>query len=269
MGKLISPSAWTLTRAQLEAELGAKVRALPERRYVVLYADPPWRFEVYSRDTGLDRDAANHYPVMTLDDIKALDVASIAASDSVLFLWGTSPMIEHAHEVMRAWGFAYKSQFIWVKDRVGLGFWARGKHEILLVGTRGKVPAPAPGTQFPSVIEAKAREHSRKPDEAYEIIERYFPTAPKVELFARPGMLRPTWDYWGPEAPPFGMSEDENLETIEAREIRGEASLAQAAQDEARASRSGIAVPPKPTDAEPNLPKIEPPRTSYRGVWSV
>lgn len=201
-----TPSAKTLEkqarRAQKEIDLGAKTRALPDQHFNVILSDPPWRFEVYNRVTGLDRDASNHYPVMTLDDIKALPVASLAAPNAVLFLWATAPMMPQALEVMAAWGFAYKSQAVWIKDRVGLGFWFRGKHEPLLIGTRGHVPAPAPGTQFPSVIEAKVREHSRKPDEIYEIIERYFPTVPRLELFARPETARPGWSYWGPDARP-------------------------------------------------------------------
>ncbi len=111
-------------RASLEAGLGAKQRALPDKRYGVIYADPPWRFEPYSRITGMDRAAENHYPTQTLDRIKALDVPSIAARDSVLFLWATSPMLPQALEVMAAWSFAYKSSLAWVKDRVGTGYWS-------------------------------------------------------------------------------------------------------------------------------------------------
>lgn len=136
---------------------------------------------------------------MSLDEIKALDVASIAADDSVLLMWATVPMLPHALEVMAAWGFAYKSHVVWVKDRFGTGYWFRNQHELLLVGTRGNPPAPAPGTQWQSVIEAPVREHSRKPDEVYELIEAYFPNLPKIELFAR--HARPGWDRWGAEAP--------------------------------------------------------------------
>jgi N6-adenosine-specific RNA methylase IME4 len=198
------PSDATLARrarrAQKEIELAARIRALPDRRYGLIYADPPWQFEVYSRETGLERDASNHYPVMTLDAIKALPVPSIAAPDCVLALWGTAPMILHAFATMASWGFEYKSQAVWVKDKIGLGFWFRGKHEILLIGTRGHPPAPAPGMNFPSVIEAPTHEHSRKPDRVREILEAYFPTVPKVELFARAGAIRPGWDRWGAEA---------------------------------------------------------------------
>ena len=97
-------------RAERESELAAKQLALPAKRFGVIYADPPWRFEVYSRDTGLDRDASNHYPVQALEKIKTLDVASIAASDCVLFLWATAPMLPEALEVMAAWGFEYRSE---------------------------------------------------------------------------------------------------------------------------------------------------------------
>jgi N6-adenosine-specific RNA methylase IME4 len=199
-----SPNAATLERrdrrAQKEIELAAKIRALPDRSFGLIYADPHWRFEVYSRETGLERDAANHYAVAPLEKIKNLAIPSIAAADCVLALWGTSPMIEHAFATMTAWGFTYRSQLVWVKDKIGLGFWFRGKHEILLIGTRGHPPAPAPGMNVPSVLVAKVREHSRKPDEAYEILEAYFPTVPKVELFARASTSRPGWEHWGAEA---------------------------------------------------------------------
>jgi hypothetical protein len=132
-------------RAAGECELADKIRALPDKRYGVIYADPPWRFEPYSRVTGMDRAAESHYPTSPLAEIKALDVESIAAADCVLFLWATAPMLPQAIEVMEAWGFTYKSCAVWSKDRIGTGYWYRNKHEILLVGTRGHVPAPAMG----------------------------------------------------------------------------------------------------------------------------
>jgi N6-adenosine-specific RNA methylase IME4 len=188
-------------RAQLEAELGARQRALPNKRYGVIYADPPWRFEPYSRVTGMDRAAENHYPTSPLAEIKALDVKSIAAADCVLFLWATAPMLHQAIEVMEAWGFTYKTCAVWNKDRIGTGYWFRNKHEILLVGTRGHVPAPAMGTQWPSLLEASVGRHSEKPTVFCEIIEIYFPTLPKIELHARGVVPRPGWDVWGLEAP--------------------------------------------------------------------
>jgi N6-adenosine-specific RNA methylase IME4 len=110
-------------------------------------------------------------------------------------------MLPQALEVMAAWGFTYKSSFAWAKNRMGLGHWVRNKHELLLIGTRGKIPGPAPGTQTVSLIEAPVGRHSEKPAVFYEIIERYFPTLPKIELHARGAAARPGWDVWGLEAP--------------------------------------------------------------------
>jgi N6-adenosine-specific RNA methylase IME4 len=165
--------------------------------YGVIYADPPWRFEPYSRETGLDRAADSHYETMSLDDIVTMAVP--AAPDCVLFLWATVPMLPEALAVMRAWGFTYKSHCAWVKDRMGTGHWFRNKHELLLVGTRGVgVPAPAPGEQYVSVIEAALGRHSEKPACFAEMIEEMFPHVPAIELFARGQRLG--WDVWGNEA---------------------------------------------------------------------
>lgn len=108
-------------------------------------------------------------------------------------------MLPEALSVMAAWKFNYKSHCIWVKDRLGTGYWFRTKHELLLVGTRGDIPAPAPGTQFASIIEAATGAHSAKPMAFAEMIEELFPTLPAMEMFAR--APRVGWDVWGNEAP--------------------------------------------------------------------
>jgi N6-adenosine-specific RNA methylase IME4 len=186
-------------RAVRERELAARQQALPDKRYGVIYADPEWRFEVYSRDTGMDRSADNHYPTSSTDAICARPVQDIAADDCVLFLWATVPMLPDALRVMAAWGFEYKSHAIWLKDKIGTGYWFRNQHELLLVGTRGNVPAPAMGTQFVSVNSAAVTAHSEKPASFYTMIESYFPNMPKIELNAR--IAREGWDRWGFEAP--------------------------------------------------------------------
>jgi N6-adenosine-specific RNA methylase IME4 len=186
-------------RASRETNLAATIKALPDKRFGVILADPEWKFEVWNEATGSDRSAANHYATSELADIKARDVPSIAAKDCVLFLWATVPMLAQAIEVMAAWGFAYKSHCVWEKDQVGTGYWFRNEHELLLVGTRGDVPAPAPGTQWSSRIPGPVRDPSEKPDEFYEMIEAYFPTLPKIELNAR--KRRDNWEAWGAEAP--------------------------------------------------------------------
>ena len=186
-------------RAAREIELASRQRALPEFCYGVIYADPEWQFEPWSRETGMDRSAANHYPTSETETIAARDVAKIAADHCALFLWATAPMLPQALDVMKGWGFAYKSHCVWMKSQLGTGYWYRNAHELLLLGTRGRVPAPAPGAQWPSVVHAPARAHSAKPERFLEMIEEYFPNLPKIELNRR-GPARPGWDAWGNEA---------------------------------------------------------------------
>ena len=193
-------------RAERESTLAREILELPGKRYGVILADPEWRFEPYSRDTGMDRAADNHYPTTATDTICQRDVGSISADDCVLFLWATVPMLPDALRVMSAWGFEYKSHAIWAKDKIGTGYWFRNQHELLLVGTRGRIPAPAMGTQWPSLIEAPVGRHSEKPENVYELIETYFPSLPKIELNAR--NARDSWDCWGYEAP-IASSENE------------------------------------------------------------
>ena len=192
-------------RANRERILGACQSALPTKKFGVIVADPEWRFEPWSRATGMDRAADNHYPTSCTEVIAARDVPSIAAADCVLFLWATAPMLPHALLVMAAWGFDYKSQVIWQKCRpsgepfLGTGYWFRNAHELLLVGVKGNIPAPAMGTQEPSIIEAPVGKHSEKPEDFLQMIEDYFPTLPKIELNRR-GPARPGWSAWGFEA---------------------------------------------------------------------
>jgi len=168
-----------------------------DRRYAVLYADPPWHFEVYNEESGVERAAGNHYPTMSLEDICALPVLSLATPDAVLFMWTTAPHLRESFDVLVAWGFEYKTNIVWMKDKIGLGYFVRNQHELLLVATRGDMPSPSPANRPPSVISAPRREHSRKPDEAYALIERMYPELPRIELFAR--QTRPGWARWGNE----------------------------------------------------------------------
>jgi N6-adenosine-specific RNA methylase IME4 len=120
-------------RAAKESALAAKQLALPDKRYGCIVADPPWRWEPYSRETGMDRAADNHYVTAGTEEIAVLPVADIAAPDCVLWLWAISSMLPDALYVMQRWGFAYKTGLVWVKDRIGLGYWARAKHEHPLI----------------------------------------------------------------------------------------------------------------------------------------
>lgn len=189
-------------RARRERALGARQRAMPESRYGVIYIDPPWHLVNYSDDTGMDRAAENHYPTMTLEEIRALQLP--AAEDCVLFLWAPTPHLYNAFRIVDTWGFEYRSCCVWIKHKIGLGRWFRDKAEHLLVGVRGNVPAPAPGEQYPSSIEAAVTSHSAKPACFREMIEKLFPSLPRIEMFARERVEG--WHSWGNEIEPLDSS---------------------------------------------------------------
>ncbi len=161
--------------------------------FPVLYADPPWRYD-FAEDKG--RQIENHYPTMPLADIKALPIP--AADNAVLFLWTTSPKLIEGLEVLQAWGFAYVTCMVWVKDRIGMGYYARQQHELLLIGKRGTLPVPDPEDRPSSVLLADRGQHSAKPDEMYKLIERMYPLRDKCELFQR--RPRDGWAGWGNQA---------------------------------------------------------------------
>jgi len=169
---------------------------LPAGQYSVILADPPWRYEAA---TARPQDSIeNQYPTMALDDICDLNIADLAADKCVLFLWATSPKLEESMQVVGAWGFNYRTCAIWDKERIGLGYYFRQQHELLLIAVRGAPPVPEPVARRSSVIRAKRQEHSRKPDVVYEIIEAMYPGRPKIELFAR--RPREGWAAWGNES---------------------------------------------------------------------
>jgi N6-adenosine-specific RNA methylase IME4/ParB-like chromosome segregation protein Spo0J len=176
-------------------EISAGNRDLPGGSYAIIYADPPWHFEVYDETSGIERAVGNHYPCMATADICAMPVPELTTPDAVLFMWTTSPHLPEALQVIEAWGFEYKSNAVWVKDKLGLGYYVRNRHELLLIATKGNMPAPLPASRPDSVIEAPRMEHSAKPDEAYELIERMYPDLPRIELFSR--SPRPGWVVWG------------------------------------------------------------------------
>ncbi len=160
--------------------------------FAVLYVDPPWTYDASESDM---RVIENHYPTMTLEEICGLDVKGIAHDDAILFLWATSPKLKEAFQVLDAWGFDYRTCAVWDKEKIGMGYYFRQQHELLLVATRGTIPTPAVEHRPSSVIRSPREEHSRKPGNVYDIIEKMYPQLPKVELFAR--NTRPGWSRWG------------------------------------------------------------------------
>lgn len=168
----------------------------------MIYADPPWSYRVWS-GKGTGRSAEQHYPTMSMEDIKALPVSELAAEDCALFLWVTLPMLREAWDVMETWGFTYKTvAFVWIKrnrqsDGVfwGMGYWTRSNAELCLLATRGRPRRQAKNVH--QVIISPVEEHSKKPDEARRRIEALMGDVPRVELFAR--QYPPGWDVWGNE----------------------------------------------------------------------
>ena len=176
-----------------------------KKKYDVILADPPWAYHVWS-NKGHGRSAESHYHTMQKQEIENLPIAKIAKDNSVLFLWVTYPCLEQGLELIKKWGFKYKTvAFTWIKenkknssDFIGLGYYTRANAEICLLATRGK-PLKRQSKCVRQVIRAKIREHSQKPIEAYERIEQLFGRGQRIELFARNAY--PGWDCWGDEAP--------------------------------------------------------------------
>jgi len=183
-------AARRVRRAQRDLALTAP--PLPSGAFELIYADPPWQLGNPSSAFAPE----NHYPTMALEEIKALPVP--AADDAVLFLWAVASRLPEALEVMAAWGFEYKTCLAWVKDWIGLGTWVRHRHELLLLGRKGSYLPPEPEDRPDSVIEAPRGRHSAKPAYAYELIERAYPIASMLELFARV-VPRAGWFAWGNE----------------------------------------------------------------------
>jgi len=167
-----------------------------ETRYPVIYADPPWDYSHGNRAHD-NRAFDNQYQTMSLEDICSLPVKEISTDDSILFLWVTNPKVAEACSVIDAWGFTYKTNIAWIKDKIGMGFYVRQQHELLFLATRGNIPAPSPASRISSVFESPRKKHSQKPEAFYQIIERMYPGVPKIELFCR--MPQKGWASWGNE----------------------------------------------------------------------
>jgi N6-adenosine-specific RNA methylase IME4 len=176
-----------------------------ERRFSTILADPPWRFQNKTGKVAPEHRRLSRYETMTLPEIERLPVARLAAETAHLYLWVPNALLPEGLAVMKAWGFAYKSNIVWHKvrkdggsDGRGVGFYFRNVTEIVLFGTRGKnARTLAPGRRQVNLLATRKREHSRKPDEQYEVIESCSP-GPFLELFARGA--REGWACWGNQA---------------------------------------------------------------------
>lgn len=185
-----------------DSQGNASDSGLPSGPFDIIFADPPWRFASNS-EAKPGRNAMRHYPCMRLEEICAMPVADITARSALLLMWVTVPFAHLADQVVRSWGFRCKSQLVWVKDRIGKGYWARNRHELLIVATKGKFPCPTPALFPTSLIPGAQREHSRKPEWPQEQIDARLPEARKLELFAR--RPRAGWVVWGNQTDKFAI----------------------------------------------------------------
>lgn len=175
------------------------------KRFKTILADPPWQFQNRTGKMAPEHKRLNRYPTMTLDEIKALPVENVADDGSHLYLWVPNALLPEGLEVMKAWGFQYKTNLVWEKvrkdggpDGRGVGFYFRNVTELLLFGVRGsRVRTLAPGRTQVNLVRSQKREHSRKPDEIITLIEQCS-AGPYLELFARG--KRDGWTLWGNQA---------------------------------------------------------------------
>jgi N6-adenosine-specific RNA methylase IME4 len=177
---------------------------LPEGPWGALLADPPWRFMNRTGKVAPEHGRLNRYGTLTVEEIAAIPVASVMAAQSHCYLWVPNALVREGLDVLEAWGFKYKSNLVWHKvrqdggsDGRGVGFYFRNVTELILFGLRGSLRTLQPGRRQTNLIATRKREHSRKPDELYDIIEACSP-GPFLELFAR--YPREGWGVWGDEA---------------------------------------------------------------------
>jgi len=200
LGKIKPAAAYRQMKSDSVAE---RVEALPQDKYRVIYADPPWSYndkQAVKGDYGTGTGAAEgHYPSMSVSEICALPIKELAQDDAVLFLWTTSPLLPEGLKVAEAWGFKYKSAFIWDKVKHNMGHYNSVRHELLLICTRGSC-TPDNQKLFDSVQSIERTDkHSEKPEEFRQIIDTLYVYGQKIELFRR-GNAPAGWQAWGNEA---------------------------------------------------------------------
>lgn len=167
---------------------------MPDGPFDVIYADPPWE---YWHPISESRKIENHYETMDLEEIKQLDIP--AADDCVLYLWATSPKVAEAVDVVRSWGFTYRTSAVWDKQSIGPGYWFRSQHELLMVAAKGSPETPDVEARRSSIFSSRRGDHSEKPKEVRRHIEKAHPDDRRLEMFSRSGAVG--WELWGDEAP--------------------------------------------------------------------
>lgn len=182
-------------RTERLIELSKIEAPLPQKRFPIIYADPPWQ---YDHLISVSREIEEQYPTMSIEEICSMGIQDITTPDAMLFLWVPPSFLPKGLLVISSWGFSYLTSMVWDKQKIGLGYYARQQHEHILIAGKGTPIVPDPSTLSPSIISAKRTEHSKKPVQMYEVIERMYPKLPKIELFSR--KPRDGWEAWGNEA---------------------------------------------------------------------
>lgn len=194
--KNVKEAERAIRKAGIVEKINREPSALPAGPYRVIAIDPPWRYSARAGDAT--HRAGNPYPDMALDEIKALPIAKLAHEDCIVWLWTTNAFLKEAFECLESWGFESKTMLSWVKDRIGMGNWLRGQTEHCLMAVRGKPVVVL--TNQSTALSAPMREHSRKPDEFYAMVDALCP-GNKLEMFAREP--RSGWHCWGAEVTLF------------------------------------------------------------------
>jgi len=187
------------------------LKKIGNKKYQTVYADPPWQFKNRTGKMAPEHKRLSRYATMTLDEIKVLPVSDVCEENAHLYLWIPNALIQDGLDVMKSWGFTYKTNIIWYKvrkdggpDRRGVGFYFRNVTEMVLFGVKGSMRTLKPGRTMPNIVISRKREHSRKPDEMYDVIEQCSPPE-RLELFAR--TKKEGWDVWGNETEKYSYKE--------------------------------------------------------------
>ncbi len=182
-----------LARWFLTAIANKEFKPMPPGKYSVIYADPPWQYDFTATEC---RQIQSEYGTEENSKLIKLDLPDMP-NNAVLYLWATAPKLREALSVMSEWGFEYKTNSVWDKEIIGMGYWFRGQHELLLIGVKGKVPPPPQEMRVSSILKERRGKHSKKPQTIYEWIEKWYPNQKWIELFSR--NQRKDWTMWGNE----------------------------------------------------------------------
>lgn len=205
------------------------VNSVENNGYKTILADPPWRFINRTGKVAPEHKRLNRYDTLSLEEIKEIPVSLVTGTESHLYLWVPNALLPEGIDVMKAWGFQYKSNLVWHKvrkdggpDGRGVGFYFRNTTEIILFGVRGRMRTLAPGRTQVNIIRTQKQEHSRKPDELYDIIEKCSP-GPYLEIFARGA--RSGWDVFGNQAQDYNIEWDTYSNNSKSKKIIKNSSL--------------------------------------------